>query len=93
MTTVLEDDRNEAAETEQDVTIVLNNEILNGLRSRVAFETVGDVHALIADAINTYTHLGQLSASGTQIFARDGEEGEFVRLRFPFDTSAASRQQ
>jgi len=46
------------------------------------------IYAFITDAINSYMHLGALHAQGCRFYARqdqDGEEGDLVQLRFPFD--------
>lgn len=75
--------------SKSSVDLVLSEDVLRRLREKVAFRTVGDVQGLVADALNTYMHLGQLSAGGVEIFARRGEDGQLVRLRFPFDASAA----
>ena len=68
------------------VELVLSDDVLRRLRQKVSFRTVGDVQGLVADALNTYMHLGQLSASGVDIFARQGDDGKLVRLQFPFST-------
>lgn len=81
---------NPATEAPSDVTITLSQDVLTALRAQVGFRTVGDVRALVADAINSYVHLGQLRASGAEIFARQGEDGAAVRLHFPFDPAPAA---
>ncbi len=74
-----------AAEVGTEVNIVLNQEILSGMRKQVAFETQADVQELVADAINSYLHLGNLDASGMRILAQNGTDGELMHLRFPFN--------
>ncbi len=69
-----------------EVTIVLNPEILNKMRKQVAFSTQADVQNLVADAINSYPHLGNLDASGVSILAcESGLDGALARLHFPFN--------
>ncbi len=85
MTTTTKTNPCDTEQRHQDVTIVLSNDVLAGLRSQVAFRTVGDVQDLVADAITSYVQLGQLRANGATIFARQGEDGKTARLHFPFD--------
>ncbi len=85
MTDTIEKTPDETAQLHSEVTITLSNEVLTGLRSRVAFRTVGDVQDLVADALNSYIHLGQLTAKGAELLARQGPDGILVRLHFPFD--------
>ncbi len=68
-----------------NVSITLSQEVLDKLGRQVSFRTAADVQRLVADAINTYVQLGQISASGAKVFARDGDDGKPVRLHFPFD--------
>lgn len=74
-----------AAGVTSEITITLSKEVLGKLSTQVAFKTAADVRALVADAINTYVQIGNLRASDVGIFAKQGEDGDLVRLRFPFD--------
>jgi hypothetical protein len=87
MADAVENTSNEANSTRSDVTLTLSNEVLAKLQERVAIRTVGDVHELVADAINSYVHLGQLAAGGSQIYAKQGDDGTLVRLHFPFSSN------
>lgn len=67
--------------------ITLNEETLEKLKSAVNFENDGAVYAFLADAINTYVELGQLSNGGFTLYAAhedDGEEDELRRVYLPF---------
>ncbi|WP_415401726.1 hypothetical protein [Tateyamaria sp. SN3-11] len=85
MADTIEEKNGETAARQSEVTITLSSEVLAGLRTRVAFRTVGDVQTLVADALNSYVLIGQLTESGAEIFARQQPDGDFVRLHFPFD--------
>ena len=87
----------DTAETQADpeqpqLTITLDTELLRRLRSQVEFRTASDVRELVADAVNSYVQLGQLVASGTEILARQGEDGELHRVRLPFDLPRGDEQ-
>lgn len=67
--------------------ITLNDETLEKLKSVVNFDDDGAVYAFVADAINTYVELGQLSNAGFALYAahEDDEDGdELRRVYLPF---------
>jgi len=68
--------------------ITLNSEILERMQERVQVENREQMIQFVTDALNTYMHLGQLAAGGAQFLARDGDDGEPRRLRFPFQADA-----
>ncbi len=78
----------QATSGQSEVTIVLSAEVLARLRKQVNFRTVGDVQAIVADALNSYLQLGRLRANGAEFFAGQDENGPLVRLHFPFDPGA-----
>ncbi len=64
----------------------LSEELVKKLSLQVSFETEADLRCLIADALNTYLHLGTLRAQGLQFFAVDPMSKNMRRLRFSFET-------
>lgn len=67
--------------------ITLNDEMMEKLKSVVKFENEGAVYGFLADAINTYVELGQLSEAGFALYAehKDDKEGEEMRrVYLPF---------
>lgn len=70
--------------TQSPLSLTLSADMLQNLASQVDFETDGAVHAFVADAINSYLHLGRLySAGGEFLFAAEGRDDQIV-LHFPF---------
>lgn len=55
----------------------------------VALRGDGSVNAFLADALNTYVHLGLLNADGAQFFARQPSSQTLVPLTFPFQENGA----
>ncbi|MEX0285629.1 MAG: hypothetical protein AB3N23_13555 [Paracoccaceae bacterium] len=71
--------------TEAPMTFVVTEELLARLRQKVLIQSEDDLHEFVADAINTYVHLGRLCAGGATIFATSPSSNDYVELHFPFD--------
>jgi hypothetical protein len=75
--------------TSQAHTIALSPEIIEKLQTQVSFPDTAALNAFVADAINSYVHLGRLYQSGGQFqFLAEGREDPLV-LHFPFQPDPA----
>lgn len=70
--------------TEANHTITLSPETLQKLSETVQLPNAAALNEFVADAINTYSHLGRLHQSGGRfLFEAEGREEPIV-LHFPF---------
>lgn len=77
--------------TEQPVTLTLPGEAMETIRKAVDIGADGALEALVADALRTYLHLGQLSARGAEFYMRPRPEDGLRRMTFPFQDRARPR--
>lgn len=66
--------------------ITLDEKTLEKIQQVVKVEDKSAMIQFVTDALNSYMHLGQMAANGAQFLARDGDDGEPRRMRFPFET-------
>lgn len=71
--------------TNDTYTFVLSSDLLRKLSAQVDIPNKSALNEFLADAINTYLHLGQLKQGGGDFFfLADGHE-ELIKLHFPFN--------
>ena len=64
--------------------ITLSEQTLAKIATQVSFEDDAAVGRFVADAINSYIHLGQLHRQGGVFFIEAEGQDDLVKLHFPF---------
>ena len=64
--------------------ITLSEQTLAKIATQVSFEDDAAVGRFVADAINSYLHLGQLHRQGGVFFLEAEGQDDPVKLHFPF---------
>ena len=64
--------------------ITLSEQTLAKIATQVSFEDDAAVGRFVADAINSYLHLGQLHRQGGVFFLEAEGQDDLVKLHFPF---------
>lgn len=64
--------------------ITLSEQTLAKIATQVSFEDDAAVGRFVADAINSYIHLGQLHRQGGVFFLEAEGQDDLVKLHFPF---------
>ena len=64
--------------------ITLSEQTLAKIATQVSFEDDAAVGRFVADAINSYIHLGQLHRQGSVFFLEAEGQDDLVKLHFPF---------
>ena len=73
---------------DKPLTLHVPKDMLEKLSAHVTIRDEVALRAFVADAINSYTQIGSLEASGFAILAED-PEGKQRRLRFPTDAAVS----
>ncbi|MBL4540269.1 MAG: hypothetical protein JKP97_00485 [Rhodobacteraceae bacterium] len=74
---------------EKAVTLTLPGEVMENIGKVVDLSGDRALETLVADALRSYLHLGQLSARGAEFYMRPRPESGLRRMSFPFEQRQA----
>lgn len=74
--------------TEQAVNLTLPGEVIENIKKVVDLSADRALETLVADALRTYLHLGQLAARGGEFYLRPRPEDGLRRMTFQFEQRA-----
>jgi hypothetical protein len=75
--------------TEKPVNLTLPGEVIENIKKTVDLSADRALETLVADALRTYLHMGQLSARGAEFYMRRRPEDGLRRMSLPFEQRSA----